>query len=116
MPQFNVLTPLRHNGEFYSLGAVVEMTQKQAAALLRAAAIVEKPVSQNNFKLVSDNPKANVEMDLSKAISGLDLTDHSLWMKDGRPRTQALAAIVGHRVSAIIRDQLWQQWIEENSP
>jgi hypothetical protein len=120
MPQFNVLTPLHHNGEIYSPGAVVEMTQQQAAALLRAAAINEKSVSQKDAKLVSNNPKAKVETEfesnLGKTIRELDLTDPSLWMKDGRPRTQVLSSIFGRHVSAKERDQIWQKRIEENRP
>jgi hypothetical protein len=116
MPQFNVLTPLRHNGKLYSPGAVVEMTQQQAAALLGAAAITLETVSQKETLPVFNEQKPAVETALSNAISGLEKTDQSLWMKDGRPRTEALSATVGHRITAKQRDQAWQQWIEENRP
>ncbi|MBF0445036.1 MAG: hypothetical protein HQL68_05560 [Magnetococcales bacterium] len=116
MPQYNVLSPLRHNGEIFLPGAVVEMTQQQAAALLWAAAIEEKSVSKKEITLVSEDPKQAVETDINKAIRGLDVKDQSLWLKNGRPRTETLAAIVGRRVSANERDQIWQQWMEENSP
>ncbi|MBF0380689.1 MAG: hypothetical protein HQL69_06710 [Magnetococcales bacterium] len=114
MAQFNVLTPLRHNGRSYCPGAVVEMTQQQAAALLRVAAIGETTVLQNGQSSPKNN-KPNVDDDLITAINKLDSGDGSLWMKDGRPRTESLAALLGRRVSADERDKSWQQWQKENS-
>ncbi|MBF0193485.1 MAG: hypothetical protein HQL71_02965 [Magnetococcales bacterium] len=116
MPQFIVLTPLRHNAKVYSPGAAVDMTQQQAAALIRAAAIAEKPFSQTEVKTANKELKKAEETDLSKAINELDVKDKSLWMKDGRPRTEALIAIVGYRITAKERDINWQQWKEENRP
>ncbi|MBF0358947.1 MAG: hypothetical protein HQL70_10095 [Magnetococcales bacterium] len=101
MLRFKVLTPLRHNGISYMPGAVVEMTAKQAAALFGAVAINKQSASKTGF---------------ADTISRLNPADQSQWRRDGLPRTEALSAVAGRRVSAKERDRLWQQWTKENSP
>jgi hypothetical protein len=114
MAQFTVLTPLNHDGHSYEPGAVVELTGKQAATLLRVAAIKKQPDCGVEVKVSDENSESAVATNIATAIPRLDPTNPSQWTRDGRPRTETLAAIIGRRVSALERDRIWQQWIEEN--
>lgn len=44
---------------------------------------------------------------IQAAIRQLDAADVSLWLKDGRPKTEAVSAVAGFAVSAAERDTAW---------
>jgi hypothetical protein len=113
MPLFTVLTPLNHNGHHYAPGAVVAVAEQQAAALLRVAALDHPPLYGTGIKFCAESLEPAVETTLATAIPRLNPTDPSQWTRDGRPRTEALAAIIGRRVSANERNRIWRQWLKE---
>lgn len=43
MPRFKVKSPLDHNGELYAVGDIVEMSEKQAAAIPHAVEAAPEP-------------------------------------------------------------------------
>ena len=46
--------------------------------------------------------------DIQTAIIALDEEDESLWLDNGKPRTEALAAVLDGPVSAAERDEAWE--------
>ncbi len=113
MPQYTVLTPLRHDGRRYEPGAVVYVTTRQAAALLRIAALSETPLCGVGEEDSDTRSEPAATISIATAIPRLDPTDPSLWTRDGRPRTETLSSLLGRRVSARERDQSWQRWMKE---
>lgn len=113
MPNYLVLTPLRHDGFLSLPGSQVTLTAGQAAPLLKVAALEDIPLGKGDDESMVGGIAGAVIPELVTAIPLLDVADSRQWTRDGRPRTELLAAIIGRRVSATERDTVWQQWIEE---
>ncbi|MBF0448583.1 MAG: hypothetical protein HQL67_10305 [Magnetococcales bacterium] len=113
MPTFTVCTPLQHNGHRYEPGTAVELTLEQGATLVSVGVVEQGFCCGAGESFFDEQLEQAIEIPLALAISRLDPVNPSLWRRDGRPRTEALAAIVGRRVSALERDQIWQYWTKE---
>lgn len=106
---YRVLSPLDLDNKRYEAGKIVDIEDDHADALLSVAA-VEGPVdAPKAVAPVATGPTdSKVRMaSLSAAIASLDPNNPDLWLKDGKPSTEAVAAAVGFAVSATERDAAW---------
>lgn len=106
---YRVLLPLDYDNKRFEQGSLVDIEDDQIASLL-AVAIVEGPVdTPKAVAPVATGPAdSKVRMaSLSAAISSLDPNNPDLWLKDGKPSTEAVAAAVSFAVSATERDAAW---------
>lgn len=94
-----VIGPLRHDGKRYQAGETVELTPAQAAPLLRDGVVVGRH---------AEAEPETLEERILDAIDELDPDNKDHWTNDGKPDATALAEIVGERVSAKLRDQVWE--------
>lgn len=101
--------PLDLDNKRYEPGQTVEIDDEHIEALLGVGAI-EGPIdAPKTAAPVNTGPTdSKVRMaSLSAAIASLDPNNTDLWLKDGKPSTEAVAAAVGFAVSATERDAAW---------
>ncbi len=104
--------PIRHNGKDFAPGDTLELSDADAAGLIAAGAIVparEAPVTAP----APDDPAtraATRAATLAAALTQLDPDNAEQWLKDGRPKSDALAVYAGFPVSAAERDAAWEQF------
>ncbi|MEI7456563.1 MAG: hypothetical protein WCK93_07525 [Nitrosomonadales bacterium] len=106
---YRVRSPLDLDNNRYEIGELVDIDDKQVESLLLVA-VVEGPVdTPKAVAPVATGPAdSKVRMaSLSAAISSLDPNNQDLWLKDGKPSTEAVAAAVGFAVSSTERDAAW---------
>ena len=106
---YRVRLPLDLDNKRYEPGQLVDVDDDQIEALLTVA-VVEGPVdAPKSAAPVATGPTdSKVRMaSLSAAISSLDPNNPDLWLKDGKPSAEAVAAAVGFAVSATERDAAW---------
>lgn len=105
MDRYDVLSPIKVKGKRIPAGRSLAIDDDQAKALLAYGVIA--PASGDLPE--ADVPEAGSDFDnLVAAIGLLDKDDPSLWMKDGRPKTEALT-VVG-AVTAAERDAAWEAY------
>lgn len=99
MSKYKVLNPVKTPDGIVREG-YIEVAAGEVEELTRAGVIGEQePV------LTSAPVERTAE--IQAAISQLDMTDVALWLKDGSPKTESIAAITGYSVSAAERDAAW---------
>lgn len=91
---YSVLSPVNFNNKRYEVDATLELDDEHAEGLLRVAAIA-----------ASAQPLRAEQ--IANAIAALDTEDGKLWLKDGKPSTEAIAAITGFAVSGAERNEAW---------
>lgn len=101
---YTTLVVVDHDNKRYEIGATVDLDDKQAEALLDVGAI-----SGPTGEAASEPPTdAKVRLAaITTAIGQLDPNNLDLWLKDGKPSTDAIAAITGWPLSAAERDAAW---------
>lgn len=99
MPKFKVLNPIK-TPEGIVRDGYIEVADKEVEELTRAGVIGEQ-------EPVLTAAPADRAAEIQAAISQLDMTDSSLWLKDGSPKTESIAAITGWNVSADERNAAW---------
>ncbi|MBF0370982.1 MAG: hypothetical protein HQL52_16155 [Magnetococcales bacterium] len=103
MADFLVITPLRRDGTLHPSGTVIEMDPTQAAELLATGVLKAPPVR------AAEGSDHTAETPVSAAISRLDPDNPSHWTRDGKPRIEALSAILGRSVSGGERNKAWRR-------
>ncbi|MEW6562718.1 MAG: hypothetical protein AB1400_05730 [Pseudomonadota bacterium] len=106
---YRVRLPLDLDNKRYEPGQLVEVEDAHVDALMEVEAL-EGPVdAPKPAAPVATGPAdSKVRMAaLSAAISSLDPNNADLWLKDGKPSAEAVAAAVGFAVSAAERDAAW---------
>lgn len=99
MASYKVLNPIKTEHGIVREG-YVEIADGEVAELRRLGVIGEQePVATQAVSANSDLIQA--------AIRQLDAADTTLWLKDGRPKTEAVSAVAGFAVSAAERDAAW---------
>jgi len=99
MPKFKVLNPIK-TPEGIVQDGYIEVADGEVEELTRVGVIGEQ-------EPVLTGLHADRIAEIQVAILQLDMTNGSLWLKDGSPKTEAIAAITGSNVSASERDAAW---------
>lgn len=102
---YPVLNPIRFNGRDYPVGSSIDLEEAEVADLLGAAAIEDSPTEIAAPTAPADEAARTAAV--VAAIGQLDIANPGQWMKDGKPKTDALSAITGWPVSAADRDAAW---------
>jgi len=120
MKTYPVLIAVDHDGKKYKPGGSVDLTDEQAAPLLRTGFLGEPAgdaAVQDNGSTEQDNSgamtSAESELDrLVAAIGSIDKDNKELWTGSGKPKTEAFDAIetIDFPVSAALRDKAWDQF------
>ncbi len=100
MEKFEVVSPVKHDGVLYRIGEFIEGKLEHLEELLHIGSL----------QVASDTPPADPQARLEAvkaAIVQLDPANLDLWLKDGKPATEALAAVTAGPVSAAERDAAW---------
>lgn len=100
MPDYKVLTPIKDHDGLHQPGETITLTGKDESEMIVLGAVqaVEMPA-----ELSAEERLAAIEV----AISQLDPSNDDLWLRDGRPDTNALAALTGFKMSASERNAAW---------
>ena len=97
MEKFEVVSPVKHDGVLYRIGEFIEGQLEHLEELLHIGSLKVAPDA---------DPQARLEA-VKAAIVQIDPANLDLWLKDGKPATEALAAITAGPVSAAERDADW---------
>lgn len=88
------LSPVEHDNERFEAGASIDLDDSQAEPLLKVGAIAGVDANARPAAIIA-------------AIGQLDKDNPDLWLKDGKPDTNAIAEITGWSVSAAERNAAW---------
>ncbi|HBS22701.1 MULTISPECIES: hypothetical protein [Thalassospira] len=120
MKTYPVLIAVDHDGKKYKPGGSVDLTDEQAAPLLRTGFLgkpTDNVIAQDTGSPEPDNAGAvtNTESELDRlvaAIGTIDKDNKELWTGSGKPKTEAFHAIetIDFPVSAALRDKAWDQF------
>lgn len=102
---YPVLNPIRFNGKDYPVGSTIDLEDADVASLVEAGAIENTPTAIAAPKAPVDDTERLAAV--VAAISQLDTANPGQWLKDGKPKTDALSAITGWPVTAPDRDAAW---------
>lgn len=104
MKTYTVESPIKHDGKEYAAGDSVELNEKDATDLL-AISVVSGPVEGTSKAPVLTDEERQAA--IVEAIATLDPADTALWLANGAPKAEVIAAITGWKVSAAERDAAW---------
>jgi len=104
---YTVSSPIRHNGKDYAEGDSIDLSDKDAKSLLEINVIGTGAATGKTPTMPLDEAERLAA--IVDAIGKLSGKDASLWLKNGAPKTEAIAAITGWDVSAKERDAAWTQ-------
>jgi len=98
---YTVLSAIRHDGKSYAENDTINLDENEAAELIAAGVLVK-----------SDTPIIPSDADerqaaIIAAIGQLDAANGDAWLKDGKPSSDAIAAITGWPLSATERNSAW---------
>lgn len=97
--KYELLEPVRFCGEDFSFGQTIDLEERDAAPLLALKAIAPVGRAGDAERLAT----------IVAAITQLDPGNAEQWLKDGRPKSDALAVYTGFLLSAAERDAAWEQ-------
>lgn len=97
MKDYLVISPIKTEAGIIQPGKTVPLSDEDAAELVGLGAIELLPVA-----IVVDRQTVIIA-----AIGKLDTTNTDLWLKDGKPDTNAISTITGWPVTAGERDAAW---------
>jgi len=102
---YPVLSPIRFNGKDYPVGSAIDLEDADVADLLGAAAIEDSPTEIAVLKAPPDYAARLAAV--VAAIGQMDTANPGQWLRDGKPKSDALSAITGWPVTAADRDAAW---------
>jgi hypothetical protein len=105
---YTVLSPIRHDGKDYEIGGTIGMDNEQASTLVEIGVLSY----MGGFAPVEKSAGAPTDPEerltaIKAAIGTLDSNNLDLWLKDGRPSGEAVAAVTGWPVAAAERNTAW---------
>lgn len=110
---YTVLSPVDHDNERFEIGSPIDLDDKQAAELLLVNAIgptdggaAPAPAAGPAPAVAPADETERLEA-IKAAIAGFDKDNADLWLKDGKPATEAIAEITGWPVTAADRNTAW---------
>lgn len=102
--QYIVKSAVDHDNERFEAGSPIYLEDKQAESLL-AANVIEVPTGDAPVVAPTDAQERLAE--IVTAIGKIDPNNTDLWLKDGKPASEAIAAVLGWPVSASERNTAW---------
>ena len=123
MSLFEVLSPIKFEGKIHKIGAFIECELQEMeemiglghakeadpaviAAAEKAAADARQAAAEAAAQAEKDAAAAR-QAAIVDAIGKLDPENADLWLRDGKPDTNAIADITGFAVSAADRNTAW---------
>lgn len=100
---YAVTSPIKCGGKRYAVGSTIDLEEGEAAKLREA--IGDEIASQGGGQASADGVDRFAA--IGEAVGRLDPDDKVLWLKNGAPKTEAIAAITGWPVTAADRDAVW---------
>lgn len=94
MKDYKVRVPVKDLGGIHQPGETVSLSDKDAAELIALGAV----------ELIAPPAELSRQDVIVEAIGKLDKENIDLWLKDGKPDTNAIAKITGWPVTATERD------------
>lgn len=104
MRTYNILSPIRTEAGIVKSGTI-QLSDADAKELIEIGA-VELAATQTAPAAEQTDPAAR-QAAIIDAIGQLDPADADLWLKDGKPDTNAIAEITGWSVTAAERNAAW---------
>ena len=102
MKEYIVLTQIKDGDGLHQQGEKISLSDKDAAELKPLGAVAEV---EQVPELSAEERLAAIEI----AIGQLDPSNDDLWLRDGRPDTNALAALTGWKMTAAERNAAWDR-------
>lgn len=106
--QYIVKSAVEHDNQRHEPGSTIVLDEKAAEALLTVNAVeidAGAPAIEDDV-VVPTNAEERLTA-ITTAIGQLDPNDQDLWLKDGRPSGEAIAAVLGWTVTAAERNAAW---------
>ena len=104
---YSVLMPVDYDNQRYDIGAGIDLEEKHAAPLLAVQAISEPTTASAPPADTAPEDASERLAAITTAIGQLDPDNAGLWLKDGKPKSDAISAVLGWPVSAAERDAAW---------
>lgn len=107
--RYTVVSVINHDNKRYEIDASIDLDDEQAEGLLAVKAIVVPDGGEVIFLGSNDAPTdPAVRLSaITTAIGQLDPNNEDVWLKDGKPSGDAIAAITGWAVTAAERNAAW---------
>lgn len=103
---YQVQNPIKYNGKEFAVGDQLDLDDEDAVGLLEVKAI-EPSTAPSNAPVVPADEAGRIAT-IVAAITQLDPGNAEQWLKDGRPKSDALAVYTGFPLSAAERDAAWE--------
>lgn len=98
MKDYTVLSPLRDADGIHKPGETVSLSDKDAEELIEIGVVQAAQVAN----------AVDRQAETIAAIGKLDKENPDLWLKDGKPDTNAIAEITGWPITAGERNAAWE--------
>jgi hypothetical protein len=102
--QYTVLNAVDHDNRRYEAGNTIDLEDTESQVLLALKAI-EGP-SGDVAPIEPTDPKERLAA-ITGAIGQIDPNNQDLWLKDGKPSSEAIVAVLGWTISAAERNVAW---------
>lgn len=102
---YKVLQAVDHNNVRTEADDTLNLSDDEAAPLLAVNAIEDTGTTvQSLIPATAPTDQGDLLTAIRAAISLIDVDNPDLWLKDGKPSTDAIAAVTGWPVSSRTRD------------
>jgi hypothetical protein len=101
---YTVLSPIRFDGKDYAVGSQIDLEDAEAEGLHEGAI---DGTAKEITPLIAPTDEAERIAAVVAAIAQMDTGNSGQWLKDGKPKTDALSALTGWPVTAADRDAAW---------
>jgi hypothetical protein len=102
---YTVLNPVEFDHQRFEIGAAIDLDDKDAAPLLTVKAVELAPNQTASATVPTDEAERLAA--IVAAVAQIDPANPDLWLKDGKPATEAIAAITGWPLTAAERNAAW---------
>ena len=112
---YEVLSPLKHDGDEVEVGQTVSLSKKDAAPLLACGAIRDPRAVDVEVVVEAEATREEQIVEGVKAMMAEDPEkgQAALWTKAGKPEVKAIEKMVGFDITAAERDAAWDAAIAE---
>ena len=105
---YTVRLAVEHDNVRTEAGGTINLTDEDAAPLLEVNAIQDTgTTAQSLIPATAPTDPALRLTAITEAISFIDVNNTDLWLKDGKPSTDAVIAVTGWPITALERDEAW---------
>jgi hypothetical protein len=101
--RYTVLSPIRFDGKDYPIGAPIDLEDTEAEGLHEGAVDGAEEIAP----LSAPADEAERVAAVVAAIAQMDTANPGQWLRDGKPKADALSVLTGWPVTAADRDAAW---------